>query len=129
MKIQDEYIEGDILICRKRFTLYKHVFNTSFKFIVTKLSPTHITLDGEGGIPIETIRSNSIYSYTRTCHSSQGKTIKQPITVFYWKYHRVTNEWLYTAISRCEDLNDVTLYDYEEPADDDDLRSGYFKKR
>ena len=49
--------------------------------------------------------------------------------IFDWKYHRVTNEWLYTAISRCTDLNNVTFYDYEEPTDDDNLRSSYFKKK
>ena len=85
LKIQDENIGGDTLICRKRFTLYKHVFNTNFKFTATKVSPSHITLDVEWGIPIETIRSTFIYSFTRTCPSLQGKTIKKPIAIFDWK--------------------------------------------
>ena len=112
LKIQDEYVEGDILICRKRFTLYKQVFNTNFKFTVTKVSPTHITLDGSWGIPITQVRNNFIYSYCRTCRSLQGKSMRKPITIFDYDYERVTNEWLYVAISRCTDLNNVTFSDY-----------------
>ena len=33
------------------------------------------------------------------------------------------------AISRCTDLNNVTLYDYEEPNDDDNTISTCFKKQ
>ena len=42
----------------------------------------------------------------------QGQSIKKPITIFDYDYERVTNEWLYVAISRCTDLNNVTFSDY-----------------
>ena len=73
--IKDEYIVGDILICRVRFQLYKHIFNKNFKYKVTKVTDTYITLDDEYGIPNATIRKNFIYPYCRTAHSLQGKSI------------------------------------------------------
>ena len=86
-------------------------------------------MDDEYGIPIATIRTNFIYPYCRTAHSLQGKSIEKPITIFDHKFHRVTKDWLYVAISRCTDLNNVTFYDYDEAEERDLLLEDYFKNK
>ena len=127
--IKEEYIVGDILICRIRFQLKKTVFNKNFKYVVSDVSNKTITLDHEHEVPIATVRTNFIYEYCRTAHQLQGKSIEKPITIFDWKFHRVTNEWLYVAISRCTDLNNVSFHEYAESDDNVLLQSDYFNKR
>ena len=40
--IKDEYIVGDILICKVRLQLYKHVCDNNFKYNVTKVTYIYI---------------------------------------------------------------------------------------
>jgi hypothetical protein len=119
----------NVLICKVRFQLYKNTFNKNFKYEVTKVTDKYVTVEGDYGIPIEMVRKNFIYSYCRTAHSLQGKSIDKPITIFDYKFHRVTNEWLYVAISRCTDLNNVTFYDYDEAEERNLELENYFKQK
>lgn len=48
------------------------------------------------------------------------------MTIFDWKYKFVSNEWLYVAISRCEDLRDVTFSDYIEKEENNGALHNYF---
>ena len=41
----------------------------------------------------------------------------------------MTNEWLYVAISRCTDLNNVTFFDYDEAEARDVTLDNYFKQK
>ena len=124
--IKQEYILGDILICRVRFQHKKTIFNKNYKYVVSGISDKNITLDNEHEVPIATVRNNFIYEYCRTAHQLQGKSIDKPITIFDWKFHRVTNEWLYVAISRCTNLKNVSFHCYDEPDECDILLNQYF---
>ena len=93
--IKEEYIVGDILICRVRFQLTKTVFNKKIKYVVSDVSHETITLDHEhevpiatvrNSVPIATVRNSFIYEYCRTAHQLQGKSIEKPITIFDWKF-------------------------------------------
>ena len=54
------------------------------------------------------------HPYVKTCHSCQGTTIKDKFIIFDWKYNYVSTKWLYTAISRCSDINNVYFYDGDD---------------
>ena len=60
------------------------------------------------------------YSYCRTCHSAQGATITEPITIFDWNHFHASREWLWTAITRAVKLDDVYFYvsDVDEDLED-----------
>ena len=62
-------------------------------------------------------------------HSLPDKSIIAPIAIFDHKFHRITKGWLYVAISRCEDLNNVTFYDYDEAEERDLLLEDCFKSK
>ena len=47
------------------------------------------------------------HSYCFTCHSRQGSTIKEPITIHQWDFKYVSRKWLYKAITRTTELNNV----------------------
>jgi ATP-dependent exoDNAse (exonuclease V) alpha subunit len=46
-------------------------------------------------------------NYTQTNHSMQGMTINDCVTIFDAHFFFVTPEWLYTAVTRADSLNNV----------------------
>ena len=63
-------------------------------------------------VPISTIRSHSIFSYCGTAHSQQGASIDSTITIFDYKSFFITAEWLWVAITRATELDNVYFHDY-----------------
>ena len=56
---------------------------------------------------LKQIENNFIHSYCNTCHSLQGSSIKKPITIHEWNFKHVSRKWLYTAITRATELDNV----------------------
>ena len=51
------------------------------------------------------------YGYCATCHSCQGASIGDRITIHEWNNSKlVTRQWLWTAITRCRDFKQVYFY-------------------
>ncbi|MFM7977975.1 MAG: C-terminal helicase domain-containing protein [Candidatus Fonsibacter sp.] len=50
--------------------------------------------------------ANFIHGYFRTCHSLQGSSI----IVFDWDLHYTSRKWIYTAVTRATELNNVYFY-------------------
>ena len=54
----------------------------------------------------------------------QGLSVGVPITIYDWKSKWVTRKWIYTAVTRARELNNVTFKEYREqvnPKDEADL--------
>ena len=49
-------------------------------------------------------------AYCNTCHSEQGCSIDDDITIFDSNTPYVDRYWMYTAITRCRELDQVTIY-------------------
>ena len=47
-----------------------------------------------------------------TCHSCQGLSISDPITIFDTNVPYVDREWVWTAITRATDFNNVTIFEH-----------------
>lgn len=52
--------------------------------------------------------------YAQTCHSVQGLSISEPITIFDCNTPYVDINFIWTAITRCRDLNNVTVFIHSE---------------
>ena len=52
----------------------------------------------------DVIKKHFIHSYCRTCHSFQGSSIDEKITIFDWKFFFVNRKWIYTAVTRATEL-------------------------
>ena len=65
-------------------------------------------------IPLDIIRQHFIFSYATTCHSFQGHSVKERITIHDYTHFHATRNWLYVAITRCTDLNNVYFYKPKE---------------
>ena len=56
-------------------------------------------------------RTNFSYSHAHTCHSLQGSTATEGITLLDLDCWFVTREWFYTALTRADDLDKIFFFD------------------
>ena len=136
----DKYEVGEILICR----LYKKTrgtslasyatlggasrdcatnnvkFNVNYRFKIVSISKNIINLENVKSkqqyiTDIATLDKHFRYDYCTTCHSAQGASIDGKIVIHEWeKSHLVTREWLWRALTRSTDFNNVLFYESAE---------------
>ena len=104
------YEVGEILICRKHFKLKKYTFNVNYEYSITSMTSTTLTLDGLHVVPLAAVAKCFAHNYCRTCHSFQGSSIPDAITIFDWQFPRVNRKWIYTAVTRATELKNVAFY-------------------
>ena len=54
-------------------------------------------------------------SYARTCHSYQGMSEKEPITIFDINHFMVDIDWIYTAITRATSIENIYIFMGKSP--------------
>ena len=118
-----------MLVCRSYFKMKKQVFNVNYEYKITALECEAITLNNTTLVPVDTVRKNFIHNYCRTCHSFQGTSLDERITIFDWKFAHVNRKWLYTAVTRATELKNVMFYDYDENAEKEEAMLQYFSKK
>ena len=136
---KDKYEVGEMLICR----LYRNEdeegkFNVNIRWLITKVEGNMITIqDIKDKKDVRTVKENIIdkhfrYAYCATCHSRQGQSISGNITIHEWqKSYLVSREWIWTAVTRARDFNNVYFFKNEK-ADEEmqkNLVIGYFKNK
>ena len=136
---KDKYEVGEMLICR----LYRNEddegkFNVNIRWLITKVEGNMITIqDIKDKDDVRRVKENIIdkhfrYAYCATCHSRQGQSISGNITIHEWqKSYLVSREWLWCAITRARDFNNVYFFKNEK-ADEEmqkNLVIGYFKNK
>jgi hypothetical protein len=124
-----EYSIGEVLVCRIYFKIRKQVFNVNYEYKITALESDAITLNNTLLVPIDTVRKNFIHAYCRTCHSFQGTSLDERLTIFDWKFSHVNRKWLYTAVTRATELKNVLFYDYDENAEREEAMLQYFTRK
>lgn len=116
-----QYYCGLKLRCCKEYFHKKSAFRlfTNYVYTIVKLSKKKITLKDEFEDEIYTIDTNLIKThlrlpYCRTGHSVQGKTIKEPITIFEVNSPYVDRKWIWTAVTRCQNMKDITIFKLDD---------------
>lgn len=125
MAKESDYEVGEVLVCRTYFKTKKVTFQVNYEYKVTQVGRTAITLDDQHFLPISLAKRNFIHAYCRTCHSFQGSSIADSITIWDWCYFRVSRKWIYTAVTRATHLDNVCFYDYEEDREDESILDSY----
>jgi hypothetical protein len=82
----------------------KFVFQVNYEYTITEITQDNITLNRNLIVPIHLIKKNFVHNFCRTCHSFQGSSIDDAITIFDWKFVHVDRKWIYTSITRATDL-------------------------
>ena len=129
LKKVDPYEVGEILICRTYFKMKKFVFQVNYEYTITEITQDNITLNQKLIVPIHLIKKNFVHNFCRTCHSFQGSSIDDAITIFDWKFVHVDRKWIYTSITRATDLKKVFFHDYDESAENTEKMMQYFQKK
>ena len=81
-------------------------------------------------VPLEKIRKHFIYAYCQSGHSLQGSSISGKMTIFDYKFYFVCKKWLWVAITRARELDDVFFfYKYEEPEFNKHSCTAYFNNK
>ena len=107
LKKLGKYSVGEVLVCRTYFKIKKQVFNVNYEYKITALECDAITLNTTLLVPIDAVRKNFIHAYCRTCHSFQGTSLSDRLTIFDWKFAHVNRKWLYTSVTRATELKNA----------------------
>ena len=108
---------GEFLTCRDYFKATGTVFNVNFEYEIISVSPNSLDLKCVCGdevvtVPLKFIKSHFIFNYCGTGHSQQGASIDSTITIFDYKHFFVSREWIWVAVTRATELDNVYFYDY-----------------
>jgi len=106
-----KFYTGVVVVCRK-YIKAKYKLYVNFEYVIKSIDSKNVVLedcDGEYKIQTELLKHFSL-SFARTCHSCQGLTISNKITICDVLSPFATREWFWTCITRCTDLNNIMIW-------------------
>ena len=80
-------------------------------------------------LKLEVIKKHFIHSYCRTCHSFQGSSIDDKITIFDWRFFFVNRKWIYTAVTRATELKNDFFFSGATAEYDETVLDNYLVKK
>lgn len=110
------YYVGMTLLCRENIRVAKRRTMRNFRYTVEKVGDVFTLKDHESQlweIDFATIKKSFRFNYALTGHAIQGITLENAMTIFDYDFKHVEKEWLWTAISRVRDLDEVYFFDGE----------------
>jgi hypothetical protein len=78
-------------------------------------------------LPIHKIRTLFNHSYCKTGHSLQGITIAEPTTIFDWEMPYVSLKWIWVAVTRTMNMNDVLIYNGKSQEFNETVMNKFFE--
>ncbi len=101
LKKTTEYEVGEVLVCQKYLKTEK--CNVKFEYTVEAVSGNTIaSTEGRN-------TKHVIHGDCRTCHSFQGTSTNDKITICDRKFFCVNRKWLYTAVTCATELSTVVF--------------------
>lgn len=121
----DDYEVGEVLVCRKYLKVSSGTkCSVNFEYTIEAVKAGSLIIKELHSataleLKLEVIKKHFIHSYCRTCHSFQGSSIDDKITIFDWRFFFVNRKWIYTAVTRATELKNVFFFlgaaaDYDE---------------
>jgi hypothetical protein len=118
---KSKYYEGLNLLCKKSY-IYKSLrLFVNFTYKIEMIDKDYLLLnDGEKNVSVsrEIIESHFKLPYSQTCYSLQGLDIDEPFTIFDINNYFVNINWIYTAITRATEIQNIQIY-FGEISDND----------
>ena len=118
-----EVLEGKFGKCSVNFE-YVVKFTKDESIVLKDLHGTH-----SFELNRDVIKKHFIHSYCRTCHSFQGSSIDEKITIFDWKFFFVNRKWIYTAVTRATELKNVFFFAGPSEEHDETVLDKYLAKK
>jgi len=123
-KKKDDYEVGEFVVCRKFVKVKKIKLHVNFTYEIDEINGDEVTLydglDTAVTVDKELLNKYFVHAYCRTCHSFQGSSINDKISIFDWRFKHVGRKWIYTAVTRATELKNVYFYVGKLIKDDED---------
>lgn len=114
---KEDYWKGMVLTCNKHFKNKKSRLFVNCDYVLDRIDDKTVTvrneLDEEIIIPRKILKNFKL-PYASTIHSTQGDTIDEPITIFDSNIAHVDRNMIWTALTRCTSLDNVTIFVHDE---------------
>ena len=98
-----------------------------FTILATEKDYTMIVYEYIIKVQINKIRTLFNHSYCKTGHSLQGITIAEPTTIFDWEMPYVSLKWIWVAVTRTMNMNDVLIYNGKSPEFNETVMNKFFE--
>ena len=114
------YEVGEEIICRLYLRDGDAKFNANIRYKILCINSRHIIIENikdkkQYTLTEELLNKHFRYGYCATCHSCQGASINNNITIHEWnKSYLVSREWIWTAYTRARDFNKVAFFKNEK---------------
>jgi hypothetical protein len=114
-----EYYKGLELTCHTRHKVKNAILQKNYSYIITKLSSKYFTVvepveSFSMTFPIDMITKHFKLSYADTNHAVQGMTITDPFTIFDANTPYINRNWIWTALTRTDDLKKITIFEHDK---------------
>ena len=114
------YEVNEEMICRLYLKHNGVNFNANIRYKILCINSKGIIIENiktkqKHTLTEELLNKHFRYGYCATCHSCQGASINNNITIHEWdKSYLVSREWLWTALTRARDFNKVAFFKNEK---------------
>ena len=115
------YEVGEEMICRLYLKTDEGAkFNANIRYKILCINSWGITIENikdkkKHTLTEELLNKHFRYGYCATCHSCQGASINNNITIHEWdRSYLVSREWVWTSLTRARDFNKVAFFKNEK---------------
>ena len=114
------YEVGEEIICRLYLRDGDAKFNANIRYKILCINSRYIVIENikdkkQYTLTEELLNKHFRYGYCATCHSCQGASINNSITIHEWnKSYLVSRAWIWTAYTRARDFNKVAFFKNEK---------------
>ena len=115
------YEVGEEMICRLYLKTDEGAkFNANIRYKILCINSWGITIENikdkkKHTLTEELLNKHFRYGYCATCHSCQGASINNNITIHEWdRSYLVSREWLWCGLTRARDFNKVAFFKNEK---------------
>ena len=114
-----EYYKGLELICKKHHKASKCKLFVNYGYDIVKISSKYFTINEpvecvSMTLPISMLTTHFKLPYANTNHSVQGLTIEEDFTIFDMNTPYINRNWIWTALTRTDDLKKITIFEHDE---------------
>lgn len=120
LKNTDKYFKGLEIICRKYEKTKDYILNTNYTYKIKSMKPKIVIVDEvekkEYTIPQKMLYTHFKLPYSLTCDSVQGLSFgeDEKITILDSNIPYTDRKYIYTAITRCRKLDNLTIFIHSE---------------
>jgi hypothetical protein len=92
-----------------RFKIDDEQYHVNVRYTIKSVNEKVVVFTNDESIPFDKLETNFIPNHALTGFSMQGMTSKQPIIIHDIFNRFVSDRWIWTAITRCTDINNITI--------------------